>query len=158
MKRPQLVSSGSLDRMLKSAEESWSRRDFQQAIEILERASRLNPGNAAVLVQLGGYYGLRYDYAAAERCFERAVRAAPAKARVLTMVAEKCVDFATQELAERYFKQALEQKDASAEAYVELAEIHERQHKPAEAAALVDRGLQLNPACGLALLARARQD
>src|SRR5664280_2854256 len=157
MKRPQLVSSGSLDRMLKSAEESWSRRDFQQAIEILERASRLNPGNTTVLVQLGGYYGLRYDYASAERCFERAVRIAPAKAKMLTLAGKKCMDFAKQELAERYFKQAFGLKDVSPEAYVKLAELYERQHKGEQAAELVERAMQQNAACGLALLACARQ-
>jgi tetratricopeptide (TPR) repeat protein len=158
MKRPQLVSSGSLDRMLKAAEESWNRRDFQQAIEILERASRLNPANAAVLLELGRYYGLRYDYAAAERCFEKAIRMAPANAKVLTLAGEKCFDFARQDMAERYFKQALGQKDVPPEAFAELAEIYEHQHRLEDAAGLVDRALQLNAACGLALLARARLD
>jgi len=158
MKRPQLVSSGSLDRMLKAAEESWNSRDFQQAIEILERASRLNPANAAVLLELGRYYGLRYDYAAAERCFEKAIRMAPANAKVLTLAGEKCFDFARQDMAERYFKQALEQKDVPPEAFAELAEIYEHQHRLEDAAGLVDRALQLNAACGLALLARARLD
>ena len=54
--------------------ESWQRRDFQQGIEILERASRLDPANAGILLDLGRFYGKRYDYAAAERCFEKAVR------------------------------------------------------------------------------------
>ena len=144
--------------MLKAAEESWNRRDFQQAIEILERASRLNPANAAVLLELGRYYGLRYDYAAAERCFEKAIRIAPAKALALTLAAEKCLEFARQEPAERYFKLALEQKDAPPEAFAELAEIYERQHRLEAANALVDRALQLNGTCGLALLTRARLD
>jgi len=144
--------------MLKAAEESWNRRDFQQAIEILERASRLNPANAAVLLELGRYYGLRYDYAAAERCFEKAIRMAPANAKVLTLAGEKCFDFARQDMAERYFKQALGQKDVPPEAFAELAEIYEHQHRLEDAAGLVDRALQLNAACGLALLARARLD
>jgi len=144
--------------MVKAAEESWNRRDFQQAIEILERASRLNPANAAVLLELGRYYGLRYDYAAAERCFEKAIRMAPAKAKVLTLAGEKCFDFAKQDMAERYFRQALEQKDVPPEAFAELAEIYEHQHRLEDAAGLVDRALQLNAACGLALLARARLD
>jgi tetratricopeptide (TPR) repeat protein len=158
MKRPQLVSSGSLDRMVKAAEESWIHKDFQQSIETLERASRLDPGNFMILLMLGRYHGLRYNYIAAERCFEKAIRIAPAKSAALTMAGEKCRSFARQDMAERYFKQALEQNDVLPGAFVELAEIYERQHRLEDAAGLVDRALRLNGACGLALLARARLD
>src|SRR5664280_482048 len=156
MKRPQLVSPGTLNRLGATARDSWKQKDFQQSIDTLERASRLDPANFMVLLELGGYYGLRYDYAAAERCFERIFRIAPARTAALSMVAEKCRGFARQDMAEKYFKQALEQNDVPPEACVELAEICERAHKLEEATALVERALRLNPKCGLALLARAR--
>lgn len=144
--------------MLKAAEESWTRRDFQQSIEILERASRLDPGNSTILLNLGQYYGLRYDYAAAERSYEKAVRVAPAKTKVLALAAEKSLEFARQDLAEHYFKRASEQSDVSPDAFVHLAEIYERQHRLEDANNLVNRALQLNGTCSLALLARARLD
>ena len=65
-------------------------------------------------------------------------------------------DFRNPELAERYFRRAVEQKDVPAETLVYLAELYERLRRSAEAAQLIDRALQLNGACPLALLARAR--
>ncbi|MGH9593247.1 MAG: sulfotransferase, partial [Bryobacteraceae bacterium] len=53
---------------------------------------------------------------------------------------------------------ALEQKDASPEIWVKLAEIFERTRRAEEAAHLVDRALQSNAACAPALLLRARLD
>jgi tetratricopeptide (TPR) repeat protein len=86
LKRQSLVSQGSLSRMLQAAAESWKRCDFQQSIEILERASRLDPANSGILLDLGNFYGNRYDYAAAERCFEKAVRIdAPGKTETLAI-------------------------------------------------------------------------
>ena len=41
MKRASLVSQGSLNRIIQSAGEAWKRCDFQPAIEMMERASRL---------------------------------------------------------------------------------------------------------------------
>src|SRR5260221_10570677 len=79
MKRPALISKGSLDRILQAAQQAWVEKDFQQHIGLLERASRLNPSNATIHLQMGRYHGLRYDYAAAVRCFEHAVRVSPRK-------------------------------------------------------------------------------
>ena len=128
--------------MLQAATESWQRRDFQQSIEILERASRLDPGNSNILLDLGGLYGRRYDYAAAERCFERAIRIAPRKTEALVTAGQKSRDFGNHAMAERYFQRTLEQKDVSPETLVELAEIYERLRRLDDATALIDRALQ----------------
>src|ERR1035438_2141756 len=82
MKRPSLVSQGALSRIFQAVNEAWKRRDFQAAIELMERASRLNPSNTGILLDLGHMYGLRYDYAAAEHCFDQAVRIASKKSEV----------------------------------------------------------------------------
>ena len=74
MKRPRLVSQGSLARLFQAAAEAWRRQAYQETIELLERASRLDPANLTVLLDLGRAQGLRYDYAAAERSLEKAVR------------------------------------------------------------------------------------
>src|SRR5271154_6039213 len=111
LKQQSLVSVGSLNRMLQSAEEAWKRKDFQQNIELLERASRLNPANASILLQLGRMYGLRYNYAAAERCFEKAIRVAPKKTEALAAAGMNSHDFRKPDLAERYLRLAVDQKD-----------------------------------------------
>jgi len=156
MKRPSLISKGSLDRMLEAARQAWVQKDIPQHLELLERASRLNPSNAAIHLQLGRAHGLGYNYAAAERSFEQAVRVSPHKAGALALVGVQCRDFRTPEMAERYLKRALEQKDATPEMFVELAELYERLRRVEEAGALIERALNLNRSCAPALLARAR--
>jgi len=156
MKRPSLVSQGSLNRILQAAEQAWHQKDFQQNIELLERASRLAPSNAGILLQLGRMQGLRYDYAAAERCFEQAIRVSPRKTEAMALAGTHCRDFRNPELGERYFRSAAEQKDATPEMLSELAELYERLRRVTEAAQLIERALQMNPTSPLALLGRAR--
>src|SRR5271154_896421 len=151
MKRPQLVSQGSLARMLQAAGEAWTRKDFQQNIEFLERASRLDPANASILLQLGRAYGLRYDYAAAERCFEKAIRVAPKKTEALAAAGKKSRVFRKPDLAERYLRLAVEQKDVTPDMLVNLAEFYERLRRMEEANQLVGRALEANGACPSAL-------
>ncbi len=158
LKRKSLVSQGSLSRMLQAATESWKRCDFQSAIETMERVSRLDPANASVWLDLGGLHGKRYDYSAAERCFEQAVRIAPKKSEALAIAGQKSRDFRKEDMAEAYLRRASEQKDASPETAVKLAELYERHRRLAEAAGLTDRVLQADAACPSALLLRAKLD
>jgi tetratricopeptide (TPR) repeat protein len=156
LKRQRLVSQNTLSRMIQTAEEAWKRKDFQQNIEILERASRLDPANSDILMQLGRVQGLLCDYPAAERCFEKAIRVSPNPAETLALAGQQSRDFRSHEMAERYFQRAVEQKDAAPETFIHLAELYERLRRLEDAAALIDRALHLDRACAPALLARAR--
>ncbi|HEX3856411.1 MAG TPA: sulfotransferase, partial [Verrucomicrobiae bacterium] len=158
MKRPSLVSQGSLNRIFEAVNEAWKQFDFQTAIELMERASRLNPSNAGILLDLGRMHGVRYDYAAAERCFDQAVRVASKKIETLVAAGQKSLDFGSFAMAERYFKCALEEKNASPTNLVKLAEVYERLRRSEDAASLVDRALQSDVTCATALLLRARLD
>ena len=151
-----LISKGSLDRMLKTVGEAWNRKDFQQAIETMERASRLNPSNVGIQLDLGRLHGLRYNSVAAERCFEQAVRMAPNKTETLAIAGLQCRDFGNFALSERFYLRALEQKNATPEMFVQLAKLYERLRRVEDAAAMVDRALKLNGSCPEALLTRAR--
>ena len=156
MRRPQLISKGTVNRLLQTADEARSRGDFQGVVEALERASRLDPANIALLLHLGHAYGSYFDYAAAERAFDRAIRIAPNKAEVLSMAGMRARDFGNNAMAGSYFRCALEQKDVSAETIIALAEISERQSRLAEAAELADRAMRLKPNFPAALLVQAR--
>jgi len=158
LKRPQLVSQGSIARLLQAAEQAWQLKDFQQNLEILERASRLDPANSGILMQLGRVQGLRYQYAAAEQYFDRAIRLASNKTKAVANAGQASLDFSNHQLAEHYFQQALGQKDATPETFARLAELYERLRRVEDATHLVDRALQLDGACALALLTRARLD
>lgn len=158
MKRLQLASKGSLSRLANAATEAWARQDFPQYFELMQRASRLDPANHGLLLDLGSAYGQRYDYAAAERCFEKGIKVAPDRGNALAMAGTHCRNFGRYELARRYFERAIENPDAPPDTFVKLAELYERFHFINEASQLVDRALKLDADCALALLARARLD
>jgi tetratricopeptide (TPR) repeat protein len=156
MKRTSLVSQGSLNRILQAAELAWCQKDFQQNLDLLERARRLAPSHVGILLQLGRMHGLRFDYTAAEKCFEQALRVSPRKTETLALAGTYCRDLRNPELGERYFRRATEQKDATPEMLAELAELYERRRRVVEAAQCIERALQMNPANPLALLGSAR--
>ena len=109
-----------------------------------------------VLLNLGHWYGLRYNYAAAEQCFEKAVRIAPNKAEILAVAGMHCGDFGNYAMSERFFLHAMEQPNAVPKMFAQLAILYERQRRLDEAAVIVERALHLNNACALALLVKAR--
>jgi tetratricopeptide (TPR) repeat protein len=124
----------------------------------MEQASRQDPANSAILLDMGAAYGMRYDYAAAERCFDKAVRVAPSRNDVLVMAGTQCRGFDRYEMARNYLERAAKEPGASPDTYVKLAEIYERFRLLEEACDLVDRALRLDPASALASLVRARLD
>lgn len=156
MKRSRLVSQGSLGRLFQAAAEAWRRQAYQETIELLQRASRLDPANLNLQLDLGRAHGMRYDYAAAESCLEKAVRLAPRKAATLAEAGQRCQQFGHYEMATSYFERASKENGAPADVFVTLAELYERGHRTAEAAALVERALVLQPDHPAALLAQAR--
>ena len=156
LKRARLVSEGSLNRMLQAAAESWRHQDYTQYFETMERASRSDPANHHILLDLGLAYGTRYEYSAAERCFEKAIRLAPRKAEVLALAGTHCRNFGQYEMARRYFERAIEQPGATADSFVKLAELCERFRLLDQASVLVERALHLDKECALAWLVRAR--
>src|SRR6267142_1734595 len=126
MKQQRLISQGALSRTLQAARESWNRQDYQQYFEMIERASRLDPANHRILLDLGLAYGMRYDYAAAERCFEKAVRVAPQRSEALAMAGTHCRNFNQYEMARRFFERAAEEPGAAPDTLAKLAELYER--------------------------------
>jgi tetratricopeptide (TPR) repeat protein len=156
MKRPQLVSKGTLDRLLQNSDEARKRRNFPECIEILKRASRLDPANANILLNLAHACGKQFDYAAAESFFDRAIRLAPKKTEALAAAGTRARDFGNHTMAEHYYRLAAGQKDVTPETLVALAEIAERFRRLDAAAQLVDRALHLEKNYPSALLVRAR--
>jgi tetratricopeptide (TPR) repeat protein len=156
MNRPTLVAAGSLNRILEAAKAAWNRKDFSESIEKLEQGRRLAPANTGILLQLGRFHGLRYNYAAAERCFEQALRIAPKKIEMLAAIADFCQNFRNPGIAELFLRRAMERPDVTPLVCVKLAELDERLRRLPEAAQLIDRALVMNPACPAALLVQAR--
>jgi tetratricopeptide (TPR) repeat protein len=156
MKRPQLVSKGSIARLLQAANDARNRRELAECVELLERASRLDPGNPALLLDLGHACGNNFDYPAAENAFERAIRLSPDKTPALVAAGLRARDFGNHQMAEHYYRLASAQKNATAESLVALAELFERRSRLDEAAQMTERALHLNSNFPAALLVRAR--
>jgi tetratricopeptide (TPR) repeat protein len=159
MKRQPLMAPGSLNRMLQAAKAAWARSDFQQSVELLERASRLAPANSGILLQLARGHALCCQSADAERCFEKAIRLAPNKAEMLATAGRLAAEFGdlhSVPMAERFFRRALEQKDVAPDTIARLAELYERLHRAEDAAVMVERALRLDSACPLARLTQAK--
>src|SRR6266404_1247762 len=126
MRLRKAISEASLLRMVRTAAEAWQRQDYQQYFDVMEKASRLNPANHGLLLDLGSAYGRRYDFGAADKCFERAVRLASEKSVALAMAGLHCRGFARYEMARHYFERAIKEKGACADTFVKLAELYER--------------------------------
>jgi tetratricopeptide (TPR) repeat protein len=156
MKRQRPISKGSLSRLFQDAAEAWRRQDYQETIALLERASRLDPANTNVLLDLGRAYGLRYEFESAERYFEKAVKIAPRRIDSLVEAGLRSQAFGNYQMAAGYFERATREKGATADVFVTLAELFERGPRVNEAAALVERALALQPDHASSLLARAR--
>lgn len=156
MKRQRLVSRGSLSRLFEEAADAWRKQEYQATIELLQRASRRDPANASILLDLGRAYGLRYDYPAAEQCLEKAVRVSPRKTDMLAEAGRRCQDFGHYAMATSFFARAAQQKDTTADALTTLAELYERHHRLDDATDLLERALRLQPAHPGAVLGQAR--
>jgi Tfp pilus assembly protein PilF len=158
MKRLRMISDGALERMRRSALEAWQRQDYSQYFKTMEHASRQDPANSNLLLDLGAAYGMRYEYAAADRCFERAIRVAPDRATALVTAGTQCRGFDRYEMARTYFERAAKEPGATPDTCVKLAEIYERFRLLGQASELVDRALRQAPDNALAALVRARLD
>src|SRR5208337_3692187 len=150
MKQRHLVSKGVQGR-LQQAATAWNRQDYDQSIEILESANRLDPANPMVLLELGRAYGMRYDCAAAERCFEKAARVAPRRTHILETAGLLCRGFNRYEMSRHYFERAIAEPGAPPDTFVKLAELYERFRFMKEAEELVLRALHLDGTCALAM-------
>src|ERR1043165_9304142 len=129
MKRHVSATKGSIEVLLQEAVEAWKRREYEESIELLNKARTRDPHDSSVLLELGRAYGMRYDYANAERSFEMAIRASSRQTEMLIAAGRRCQEFGRDEMAWHYFERALERPDASVEMFIALAELHERHNQ-----------------------------
>jgi Tfp pilus assembly protein PilF len=156
VKRPQLISKGALARLLQEAEEARNSLDFQRCVDALERAVRSDPANVNLLLNLAHAHGRNFNFPAAELLFERAFRISQKKSEVLAAAGMRARDFGSHVMAEHYYRLASEQKDATPDILIALAEMSEHGSRLAEASQLIDRALHLKPGFAPALLVQAR--
>ncbi len=150
-----LPSSGAA-RLLAESKEYFGRCDYQQAIQILQRARGLEPENERVLLQLGFAFAQAYNFSEAEKFFENAVRVSFSKANTLVAAGHHWMDVRHFEAAKNYFARALQENPASIVALIRLAEIYIRLRQLDNAAEVSERALKIDANHEGALLTRGK--
>lgn len=142
--------------MFSDAKQCLARGDYQQAIQILQRAHGIDPANEKILIELGFAYGMSYDFSTAERHFENAVAIAPSKTHALIAVGHRWMDARHFAASAKTFERALQQGDAPMVVFVRLVELYIRLRRLEEAAAIAERAMSTDAAHEGALLSRAK--
>lgn len=145
-----------LVRMFAEAGQHLKRGEYDPAIEILQRAHHLDPGDCRIALDLGYASALAYDFAAAARWFDKAVELAPEKPGMLTAIAERWSDVRQFDASGKTFERALEHSDAPVSAFYGLARIYLRQRRLDKAAEVAERAGQLHGSHEAALLTRGK--
>ena len=114
MNRPhQNKPNPAIQRLYREAEEAWGRQDYQKSISLIEQATRKEPSNPLLLLDLARAYGRRYDYPAAERCIEKAVQISQGRAQTLGEAGRICLEFDNLDMALSYLERASQKKGVS---------------------------------------------
>ena len=145
MSRPHLTKPNpAIERLYREAEEAWGQQDYQKSISLIEQATRKEPYNPSLLLDLARAYGRRYDYPAAERYIEKAVQISKERAHTLGEAGRVCLDFDHPEMAVGYLERASQKKGVSVGVLITLADIYLRDRRVDEAAELVGRAGQMD--------------
>ena len=133
-----------IQRLYREAEEAWGLQDYQKSIGLIEQATRKDPSNPLLLLDLARAYGRRYDYPAAERYIEKAVQISQSRARTLEEAGRVCMEFGNIEMALGFLERASQRKGVSVGALTTLADIYMRDKRMDEAAEIVARASQID--------------
>lgn len=66
--------SSAVQRLYREANQAWEHQEYQKSISFFEQATRKEPHNPALFLNLARAHGKRYDFPAAERSIEKAVQ------------------------------------------------------------------------------------
>src|SRR5690242_17962564 len=99
-----------IQRLYQEAEAAWGEQDYQQSIGLIEQATRKEPFNPLLLLDLARAHGKRYDYPAAERCIEKAVQISKDRARTLGEAGQVCLEFDNFDMAISCLQRASQKK------------------------------------------------
>ena len=145
MNRPrQNKPNQAIQRLYREADEAWGQQDYQKSISLIEQATRKEPANPILLLDLARAHGKRYDYPAAERCIEKAVQISKDRAHTLGDAGQVCLEFDNFDMAIGCYQRASQKKGVSIRALTSLADIYIRDKRIDEAAELVARAAQID--------------
>jgi tetratricopeptide (TPR) repeat protein len=131
-------------RLFQEAEEAWKRQDYQKGLNFLEQATRKEPSNVSLLINLARAHALRYDYSATERNLEKALQLSQGRVQVLEDAARVCSTFKNLDMLLGYLERASQKKGVSIGALTSLADIYFIDNRIDEAGEVVGRAAQMD--------------
>jgi thioredoxin-like negative regulator of GroEL len=131
-------------RLCREAEEAWKRQDYQKSLNFLEQATRKEPSNLSLLLNLAQGHALRYDYSAVERHLEKALQLSQGRVQTLEEAARVCSAFKNLDMMLGYLERASQKKGVSIGALTSLADIYFIDNRIDEAAEIVGRAAQMD--------------
>jgi tetratricopeptide (TPR) repeat protein len=145
MSRPQLKKPNpAIERLYREAEEAWANQDYQKGISLIEKATRKEPRNPALVLDLARAYGKRYDYPTAQRYIDKALQISIDRTHTLGEAGRICMEFDNVDLALGYMQRACQKKGVNIGVLVTLADIYFRDRRVDEGAELVARAGQID--------------
>jgi tetratricopeptide (TPR) repeat protein len=145
MSRPHINKPNpAIERLYREAEGAWGGQDYQKSISLIEQATRKEPYNPSLLLDLARAYGRRYDFPAAERCIEKAVQISTDRTHTLGEAGRICLEFDNFDMALGYLERASQKKGVSVGPLLTLADIYFRDKRIDEAAELIARAAQID--------------
>ncbi len=145
MSRPALNKPNpAIERFYRDAEEAWANQDYQKGIKLIEKATRKEPRNPALLLDLARAYGKRYDYPTAQRCIDKALQISIDRTHTLGEAGRICMEFDNVDMALGYFERASQKKGVNIGVLATLADIYFRDRRIDEAAQLIARARQID--------------
>jgi len=142
MSQPQL--NPAIERLYREAEEAWENQAYQKSISLIEKATRKEPQNPSLLLNLARAYGRRYDYPSAERYIKKALQISTNRVHTLGEAGKTCMEFDNFDMALTYLQRASQNEGVTIGALVTLADVYFRDKRIDEGAALIARAAQLD--------------
>jgi Flp pilus assembly protein TadD len=134
-----------IQRLYKEADEAWGQQDYQKSISLIEQATRKEPYNPTLLLDLARAYGRRYDFPAAERYIEKAVQISKDRTHTLEEAARICLEFFDNpDMAIGYLQRARQKKGVTVGGLITLADIYLRDQRLDEASELVGQAAHID--------------
>jgi tetratricopeptide (TPR) repeat protein len=130
---------------LQQARSLWVQNRFDESLELFERAVRKYPQNLLALVDASRALGARFEIQRAEELLDRVMAMASRNARVWHLAGQSYRIIFRPEKALTCLEQAVALSRNLPDAHLELAVLHERRHRLAEASACLEECLRLQP-------------
>lgn len=138
-------SQNLLSRLRAEARECLKQNDYQQAIEILQRAHRLDPANDRILLELGQANVMSYDFSAARKNFDQALRVSTSKPDALVAIGHHWMDIRCFATAAECFEKVLQESRIPVVTFIRLGEMFIRLRRLDDAAAIAERAMETHP-------------